>query len=124
MPSKSDEYGPKYELGVNVNSKHVAIGFPCVGNDASCGTDDRVSDQLVLKLLKHYLAKGRNVTADNYFTLIKLARVLKSMKTSPLGTMNKIMIEIPSDIKNMKEELCTKLQQRRYIAHCLSRKKK
>ena len=80
MPSKPDKYGPKYELGVDVNSKHVANGFPCVGKDACSRTNARASDQFVVKLLQQYLAKERYVTADNYFTLIKLPKLLKSKK--------------------------------------------
>ena len=105
MASKSDKYEQKYWLAVDKDSKYVVNGFPYVGGDETRSRDERVSDQVVMRLLKPYLNKGRNVTADNYFISIKLATELQKYKTSLLGTVNKIRKEVPAVVKHMKEPL-------------------
>ena len=88
----------------------MANGFPYVGKDESRSTDERVSDRVVMKLADPYLKKGRNITTDNYFASVKLAKLLKSKNTSLLGTLNKMGIEVPSEIKNMRDDqFATKL---------------
>ena len=74
-PSKPDKYGPKYWLAANVHTKYVVNGCSHIGKDESRGTDKRVSDQIVIKLLQPYLAKERNVTTDNFFASTKLVRL-------------------------------------------------
>ena len=105
MASKPDKYGPKYWLVVDKDSKYVVNGFSYVGRDETRFRDKRVSDQVVMRLLKPYLNKGRNVTTDNYFTSIKLATELRKYKTSLLETVNKIRKEVPAVVKHIKEPL-------------------
>ena len=78
MASKPDKYGQKYWLTVDKDSKYVANSFPYVGKDESRSTDERVSDHVVMKLAEPYLKKEWNITTDNYFTSVKLAKLLKS----------------------------------------------
>ena len=66
----ASKYGQKYWLAVDKDSKYVVNGFPYVGRDEARSRDERVSDQVVMRLLKPYLNKGRNVTTENYFTSI------------------------------------------------------
>ena len=105
MASKPDKYGQKYWLAVDKDSKYVVNGFPYVGRDETRSRDERVSDQVVMRLLKPYLNKGRNVTTDNYFTSMKLATELQKCKTSLLGTVNRIRKEVPAVVKHIKEPL-------------------
>ena len=105
MASKPDKYGQKYWLAVYKDSKYVVNGFPYVGRDETRSRDERVSVQVVMRLLKLYLNKGRNVTTDNYFTSMKLATDLQKCKTSLLGTVNRIRKEVPAVVKHMKEPL-------------------
>ena len=105
MALKPDKYGQKYWLAVDKDSKYVVNGFPYVGRDETRSRDERVSDQVVMRLLKPYLNKGRNVTTDNYFTSMKLATELQKYKTSLLGTVNRIRKEVPAVVKHMKEPL-------------------
>ena len=107
MKSKPDKYGQKYWLAVDQDSKYVANDFPYVGKDESRSTDERVSDHVVMKLAETYLKKGRNITTDNHFTLVKLAKLLKSKNTSLLGTLNKMRREVPSELKSMRDEQFT-----------------
>ena len=55
--SKPDKYGQKYWLVVDVDSKYVVSGFPYIGKEVFRGTDRRVSDKVVMKLLQPYLPK-------------------------------------------------------------------
>ena len=80
-------------------------GFPHVGRNETRSRDKRVSDQVVMRLLKSYLNKERNVTTDNYFTSIKLATELQKYKTSFRGTVNRIRKEEHAVVKHMKEPL-------------------
>ena len=105
MASKPDKYGPKYWLAVDKDGKYVVIGFSYVGRDETRFRDERVSDQVVMRLLKPYFNKGRNVTTDNYFTSIKLATELRKYKTSLLETVDRIRKEVPAVVKHIKEPL-------------------
>ena len=105
MASKHDKYGQKYWLVVDKDSKYVVNRFPYVGRDKTRFRDERVSDQVAMRLFKPYLNKGRNTTTDNYFTSIKLATELQKHKISLLGTINKIRKEVTAVVKHMKEPL-------------------
>ena len=89
-----DKYGQKFWLAVDKDSKYVVNGFPYVGREQTRFRDERVSDQVIILLLKRYLNKGKNVTTENYFTSIKLATELQIYKTSLLKTVNKIRKEV------------------------------
>ena len=102
MASKPDKYGQKYWLAVDKNSKYVVNGIPYVGRDETRSRDERVSDQVVMRLMKPYLNKGRNVTTDNYHISIKLATELQKYKTSLLGSVNRIRKEVLAVVENMK----------------------
>ncbi|XP_068205034.1 piggyBac transposable element-derived protein 4-like [Palaemon carinicauda] len=56
-------------------------------------------------LMDPYLNKGRNVTTDNYFTAVNLAKQLKIKVTIIIGTMNKIRREVPATVRTMKDNL-------------------
>jgi len=53
---------------VDKYSRCVVNEFRYGGRDETHLRDERVSDQVVMVLLKPYLNRGRNVTTDNYFT--------------------------------------------------------
>ena len=105
MALKPDNYGQKYWLAVDKDRKYVINGFSYIGRNGTRFRDKRVSDQVVMRLLKLYLKTGRNVTTGNYFTSMKLATELQKYKTSLLGTVNRIRKEVPAVVKHMKEPL-------------------
>ena len=105
MASKPDKYEQKYWLAVDKECKYVVNGFPYVGRDEIRSRDERVFDQVVMRLLKPYLNKGRNVTTDNYFTSMKLVTELQKYKTSMLRSVDRIRREVPGVVKHMKESL-------------------
>jgi len=105
MPAKPDKYGQKYWLAVDVEANYLVNGFPYLGKNDERGSNERLSDFVVMRLMQPFFGKGRNVTTDNYFTSIELAKNLKKKKTSLLGTVNKARREIPREIKTAKHPL-------------------
>jgi len=95
IASKPDKYGIKFWLAVDVKSKHLVNGFPDLGKDETRPPGQRLADSVVMKLMTPYLGKGRNVTTDNYFTSLNLARELALKGTSIVGTINKVRRELP-----------------------------
>ncbi|XP_068222576.1 uncharacterized protein [Palaemon carinicauda] len=90
MASKPDKYGQKYWLAVDKENKYLVNGFPYVGKEEHRPIEERVADYVIMRPMDPYLNKGRNVTTDNYFTSVNLAKQLKKKGTSIIGTMNKI----------------------------------
>ena len=86
----------------DVDSKYFCNGFPYIGKDDLRPDDVQVTEHVVLKLADPFLNEGRNITADNYFSSMKLAEKLRVAKTSYVGTVNKKRREIPTEVKNSK----------------------
>ena len=105
MASKPDKFGIKFWLAVDVKTKYLLNGFPYLGKDVQRPKDEPVSENVVMKLLNPYQGKGRNVTCDNFFTSVNLAKRLAAKKTSIVGTVNKSGREVPQQIKTMKASL-------------------
>ncbi|XP_048853136.1 uncharacterized protein LOC125721153 [Brienomyrus brachyistius] len=79
---------------------------PYLGKDPSRPTGERLSENVVTKLMEPYLDKGRTVTTDNFFTSLSLANRLLKRNTTLLGTINKIRRELPpqaKDVSRLKE---------------------
>ena len=105
MASKPDKYEQKYWLAVDKDSKYAVNRFPYVGRDETRSRDERVCDRVVMRLLKPYLNKGKNLITNNYFTSMKLATELQKYKTSLLETVNRIRKKVLAVAKHMKEPL-------------------
>ena len=95
IASKPDKYGIKCWFADHVNSKYLINGFPCMGKDATRLAGQRLADSVVLKLITLYKWKRRNVTTDNFFTSLNLAKELALKATSIVGTVNKVRRELP-----------------------------
>ncbi len=96
VASKPDKFGVKFCLAVDVDSKYLVNGFPCLGKDEERPVDRTLGHHVVQRLMEPYLHKGRNVTTDNFFTGLKLAKQLKDQSTSIVGTVNRAQRELPS----------------------------
>ena len=88
IASKPDKFGIKFWLAADVATKYVVNGFPYLGKDETRPAGQWLADSVVLKLMDPYLDKGRNVTTDNFFTSLSLAKALQSRSTSIVGTVN------------------------------------
>ena len=102
MANKPDKFGIKFWLAVNAESHYLVNGFLYLGKDAQRPKNQSVSEYVVTKLAEPFLNEGRNITCDNFFASVALAKSLKSKKTSIMGTVNKIRRELPKAIKTIK----------------------
>ena len=102
MANNPDKFGIKFWLTVDSESHYLVNGFPYLGKDAQRPTNQLVSEYVVTKLAEPFINEGRNITCDNFFTSVTLAKLLKSKKTSIVGTVNKIRREVAKPIKTIK----------------------
>lgn len=105
IATKPDKFGIKFWLACDVKSKYLVNGFPYLGKDEKRPPGQRLGENVVFRLMEPYTNKGRNVTTDNFFTSIKLAKELKHRKTSIVGTMNRVRRELPASAKDLSGEL-------------------
>ena len=68
-----------------------------------------VSDKVFMILMEPFMSKGRNVTIDNFFMSFLLAKELEKKKTSFVGTMNKVIRELPASAKYLQQRYSSKL---------------
>ncbi|TRY93454.1 hypothetical protein DNTS_005314 [Danionella cerebrum] len=92
--TKPDKFGIKFWVACDLKSKYICNVLPYLGKDASSPGGERLSANVVMKLIGPFLDQGRNVTTDKFFTSLSLAQQLLSRKTTILGTVNKIPQEI------------------------------
>ena len=87
MPNKPDKYGIKFWVIVDVNSKYVSNIIPYLGAQEK---DERggvpLAESVVMKFAQHVTGKGYNITCDNFFTSLQLAKRLANEKISIVGT--------------------------------------
>ena len=104
MANKPDQFGIKFWLLADAQSKYLCNGKPYLGRDPSRSRCSDLPGGVCLTLLQPYYKKGYNVTTDNYFTSLKLAEELKQKKTTILGTIRKQRREGPSTELIMKDK--------------------
>lgn len=101
MPNKPDKFGIKFWLLVDLNDKYICNGFPYLGREDNQPRDGlSLSSYVVLKLLQPYYNLGHNVTCDNFFTSLSLAKALLTKGTSIVGTVRANRREIPQCCKS------------------------
>ena len=105
MPQKPDKFGIKFWLAVDVETKYLLNGFPYLGKDEQRPANETLAEHVVKRLMQPFINKGRNLTTDNFFTSLKLAKELRSKSTSLVGTINRARREIPLCLKNQRDEL-------------------
>ena len=93
MANKPVKFGVKFWLAVDASYKYLLNGFPYLGKDARRPSNQPISEHIVLQLMDPYLGKGRNVTTDNLFTSVKLAKKLMKKKTSIVSKSKKTKIK-------------------------------
>jgi len=103
--SKPDKYGIKFCLAVDVQSKFLINGFPYLGKDETRPANQSLGASVVLCLLEPCKGKERNVTTDNFFTSLSLAKELKKNNTSLVRTMNRVRRELPQSATDTTPEL-------------------
>ena len=76
MTNKPDNFGIKFLLAVDVESKYILNAIQHLGKNEPIPATQRVFESVVVKLVELYLGKVRNVTNDNLFTSTHLATEL------------------------------------------------
>jgi hypothetical protein len=103
IPSKPSKYGLKFWLLSDSEN------YYCHNIDMYTGKTDDDSDgapvayKVVMKLSQPLWKSGRNITTDNFFTSLLLARSLKEKGLTLVGTMRKNRKEIPEQLKSHKK---------------------
>uniref|UniRef100_A0AAV2J945 PiggyBac transposable element-derived protein domain-containing protein n=1 Tax=Knipowitschia caucasica TaxID=637954 RepID=A0AAV2J945_KNICA len=108
MANKPDKFGIKFWMAADVDSKYFLNGIPYLGKDAARPAGQRLGERVVLNLMEPFMDKGRNVTTDNFFTSLSLAKCLLARNTSLVGTMNAARRELPPSAKQRAELHSTK----------------
>ncbi|KAK2583959.1 hypothetical protein KPH14_006423 [Odynerus spinipes] len=104
MPNKPHKFGIKFWLAVDVQSKYILNGFPYMGKDET-RCSNSLGQFVTLKLAEPYLQRGRNITTDNFFTSIPLAKKLLALKTTLVGTIRSNKRELPKPAKETKDKM-------------------
>ena len=73
--------------------------FSYTGKDDSLPVEVTLGEQIVLRLTESYRKTVRNVSTDNFFTSVNLAKTLKQRGISIVGTVIRIRKEIPQENK-------------------------
>ncbi|XP_066590647.1 uncharacterized protein [Prorops nasuta] len=125
MPNKPDKFGIKFWLASDVRSKYLVNGFPYLGKDETRGSNFPLGEFVVTKLAEPYLGCGRNITTDNFFTSISLAKKLLAKKTTLVGTIRANRNELPKIAKAKKDKMTqfsTKLTKHKNITIAKNKK--
>ena len=94
-------------MPADVKTKYKLNSFPYMGKDDSHPAERTLGEHVVFRLLKPYRKTGRNVTTDNFFSWVNLAKTLRQQEISIVGTVNCIQKQILQEIKKIKEDLYT-----------------
>ncbi|GFX61711.1 piggyBac transposable element-derived protein 4 [Trichonephila clavipes] len=105
MAGKPDKFGIKFQIAADVDSKYVLNGFPYLGYDEERPENLSLSEYVVLYLIESFENKGRNITADNFFTTLNLSQMLKIKNTSLTGTMKRNRKKVSAFVKKVKMPL-------------------
>ena len=91
MANKPNKYGEKFWVLTDVETKYVSnidVYLGAQEKEQRFGAPLAVS--VVVNLCKHIKKKGYNITCDNFFTSLPVAKKLTRDKLSIVGTMQKI----------------------------------
>lgn len=98
IPTKPGKYGIKIWCLCDSTNAYFLNGQIYTGRTGN-STEKNQGERVVRELSLKYLNTGRNITTDNFFTTLPLAKFLFSKKTTLVGTVRKTRKFLP-------EELC------------------
>jgi hypothetical protein len=102
IPKKPDKYGLKFWLCADVDSYYVFNAFPYIGRQPNQQRQSHIGAKVVLELLEPLYGSNRNVTMDNFFTSVPLAKELQTKKLTLIGTLRKNKPELPMEFQSNK----------------------
>lgn len=99
MPNKPDKFGMKFWLLVDNLTKYVFNVLPYLGGmEKASRMGEKLCDNVVNRLMRSLVNKGYNITCDNFFTNVELAKCLQQKQTSIVGTLRQNSKGVPSEI--------------------------
>ena len=100
MPSKPARYGLKFWVLADAQSYYVSYASMYTGKDQTVNRGSRsLGEQVVMNATRH-VSEGRNVTTNNFFTGLLLARELRKRNLSLLGTIRSHRREITLAVRS------------------------
>ena len=96
MPQKPTKFGIKFWMVCDTTSSFALPAFPYVGGEEK---EFGLGEYVTLFLIEPYKNTGLNVTTDNFFTSLSLARRQLQSNFTMLGTMRAHRREIPPEEK-------------------------
>ena len=96
MPEKLAKFGIKFWMAFDTTTSFVLRAFPYVGREER---EVGLGEHETLSLMEPYKNTGLNVTTDNFFTSLSLARRLLQSNITMLGTMRVHRRDIPPETK-------------------------
>lgn len=101
IPNKPDKYGIKFPMMCDATSKYMIDADPYIGKSTNTGGVP-LGEFYVKKLSQTIHGSNRNITCDNWFTSIPLAKSLlqKPYNLTLVGTIRSNKREIPELLKN------------------------
>lgn len=95
MPSKPAKYGIKWWLCCDSDNAYICDLDIYVGKARDGTVAKRVGETVVTNLTQSFKGSGRNITMDNFFTSVPLAKTLLRDNLTLVGTVRKNKTEIP-----------------------------
>lgn len=89
MPSKPAKYGLKWWLCCDAENAYVCNLSIYIGKQQGDNPAKNVGQTVVSELVEPYRGSGRNITTDNYFTSVPVAKELLQHNMTLVGTMRK-----------------------------------
>lgn len=98
LPSKPDKYGMKIWWICDSKTSFPLYGIPYLGKEGT-NRAQNLAYNVVNQLCEPYFRTNRNITFDNYFTSIEVAKTLAENGLTIVGTMRKNKTCIPSNFQ-------------------------
>lgn len=119
IPSKPGKFGMKIFWVCDAENAYclnglVYIGKDTVSADTMSENSNSLPESVVMQLCAPFLKKGRNITADNWFTSLPLVQRLRNESTTYVGTVRANRRDIPSIAKETKGAKRTRGDTRHY----------
>ena len=102
MPNKPAKYGIKIFWLCDASLTYASNARIYVRRQPGSEPEKNLGQNVVIQLTSPLQGSGRNVTMDNYFTGIPLAKTMLQRKLTIVGTMKKCKREIPECMKPAK----------------------
>lgn len=104
MPSKPAKYGIKLWMCCDAETKYVYnVIIYCGKESPDAAPTKNLGMKVVQQLTESLQCEGRNITTDNYFTSLALARyILRTKKASFVGTVRTNRVELPREFVSAK----------------------